>query len=97
MGGYTYDTAAIRREASKFKRCCECIENAALPRVKDAGAKLDGGFEGRAADALRVRLLETQTRLNDLRDGCGNIYAALMRYADALEAADARVSQMMGR
>ncbi len=92
----TYDTKAIRREARKIKQCCDKLDSAALPRVDGAKARLDGNFMGRTADALDDRLTETKAQLRTLNRDLNALYTALMRFADALEEADARIARLMG-
>ena len=92
---YNYDTTAIRREARKLKSCYERLTDSAMPRVNGARSKLDGNFMGRTADALDESLARTQTQLKALSRDINGLYAALMRFADALEEADDRVAQLM--
>lgn len=90
-----YDSEAVRREARKFMRCCEQLDESALPRVKSIRAELNENFQGRTADALQERLEQTTEKIRSLYNGCGSMYSALMRYADALEEADRRVAEML--
>lgn len=92
-----YDTAAIRREARKIQRCCNHIDNSALPRVKGARSQLDGNFKGHTADVLDNNLTEAQSKLKKLHDELNSLYLALMKYADALEEADRKMAQLMQR
>lgn len=94
---YNYDTAAIRREAQRILKCCNHIDGSALPRVDGARSKLEGNFKGRTADALDDSLTQAQKQLRELNEELRSLYSALMRYADALEAADARIAQLLGR
>jgi len=91
---YDYDTAAIRREARKILRCCEQLEDSALPRVANARAKLDDNFMGRAADELDNSLEKAKQKVNALRSELMGLYRALNRFADDLEAADQRLAEL---
>lgn len=92
---YEYDSEAVRREARKLQRCCERLDEGALPRVRSIRAELDGSFEGRAAEALDERLARALAELQGLRGGCNGLCSALTRYADALEEADRRVAELL--
>lgn len=94
---YNYDTAAIRREARKLKSCYERLTDSAIPRVNGARSRLEGEFEGRAADALDSRLLQMRAEVKSLSNAIKGLYTALMRYADALEEADERMARLMGK
>lgn len=92
---YEYDSEAVRREARKFKKCCEQLDDSAIPRVKRIRADLEGNFEGETADALDGRLAEMANQIASLRGGCYSMYSTLMSYADALERADEKVAEML--
>jgi uncharacterized protein YukE len=92
---YDYDTAAIRREAHKILQCRNYLVSDAMPCVKNVRARLDGNFEGQAADALEESLGKEQARLRTLGDDLSGLYSALMRFADALERADQQVADLM--
>lgn len=93
-GDYEYDTAAIRREARKILRCCDQLEDSALPRVNSARSKLEDNFMGRAADELDNSLDKAKSKVNALRSELMNLYRALDRFADALEEADERMADL---
>lgn len=93
---YDYDSTAVRREARKFKKCSEMLEQRAMPQAKSIGAQLDGNFRGQAADALDERLSQMQSQIRSLRARCDNMYSVLMKYADELERLDAEFAQMLG-
>ena len=92
--GYDYDTAAIRREARKVQRCCERLEEAALPRVQQAREKLDGEFMGRTADELDNSLEKARNKINALRNELMRLYRTLDRFADELEETDRRLADL---
>lgn len=94
---YDYDTAQIRRTAQEIKSLAERLRTSALPCVQDVRATLDGNFEGRAADALDERIRRTQTDLQNLYGDVCALSTVLMRFANALEEADARAAQIMGQ
>lgn len=95
-GTYDYDSAAVIREARKFKRCYEALDADALPNMERARAQLEGNFEGQAAAALEARLSEMLNEIRTLRGSCSGMYSALMDFAEALERADEQVAQLMG-
>lgn len=94
--GYDYDTAAIRREARKLKRCCDCLKQSAMPEAEKTRQILDGNFAGRTADALDERLISIMKDVGLLQSNLNSIYAALMSFADELERRDAELARMMG-
>ena len=62
---YDYDTAAVRTEARKLKKCFDRLNGSEIQRVKNVRARLDDGFEGSAAAALDGRLTAAQRALED--------------------------------
>lgn len=94
-GGYDYDTAEIRREARKIKRCCDSIAQSAIPETNKTRQILDGNFEGAAADALDARLVSLTKDIETLRKNLNTVYKALMRFADELERRDAELARIM--
>lgn len=95
-GGYDYDTAEIRREARKIKRCCDCIAQSAIPEAEKTRQILDGNFEGQTAEALDARLVSLTKDIGLLRNNLSSVYTALMRFADELERRDAELARIMG-
>ena len=95
-GGYDYDTAAIRREARKIKRCCDCLSQSAIPETEKTRRILDGNFAGQAAEALDARLVSLTKDIGSLRSNLNSVYTALMRFADELERRDAELARIMG-
>lgn len=95
--GYEYDTAAIRREARKLSRCADMIESSAISRLDKAEKRLDGNFIGSAADALDNSLERSRRELRALQSDISSVSGALDRFADALEEADRRMAQLMGK
>lgn len=95
-GGYDYDTAAIRREARKIKRCCDCLKQSAIPEAEKTRQILDGNFAGRAADALDARLISLTKDIGSLQSNLNSVYTALTRFADELERRDAEIARIMG-
>lgn len=95
--GYEYNTAAIRREARKLSRCADMIGSSALSRLDKADRRLDGNFVGAAADALDNSLKRSRRELQTLKDEINSVSGALDRFADALEEADRRMAQLMGK
>ncbi len=93
--GYDYDTAAIRREAQKIRRCADMLASSALPRLDRAGSRLDGNFMGRTADALEKTLGDSRRQLRTLQDDLACVSGALDRFANALEEADRRLADLM--
>lgn len=95
IGVYDYDTAAIRREAQKIKRCCDCIKQSAIPEAEKTRQILDGNFIGEAADALDERLVLLKKEIGTLGNNLNTVYTALMRFADELERRDAEIARIM--
>lgn len=93
---YDYDSAAVRREARKFRDCCETLEGRALPKVRSIRGQLEGNFIGKAANALDRCLDDAETQIKALRNNCNSMYRALNSYADALEKADDEIARSMG-
>lgn len=94
---YDYDTAAVRTEARKLKKCFDRLNGSEIQRVKNVRARLDDGFEGSAAAALDGRLVQIQTEVRQLSGEIYSLYVGLMKYADALEKADESIAQMLGK
>ena len=96
MSGYDYDTAAIRAEARKIKRCCDCLSQSAIPEAERTRQILDGNFAGLAADALDARLVSMAKDIGSLRSSLNSVYVALIKFADELERRDAEIARIMG-
>lgn len=92
-----YDTAAIRREANKLKKCCDRLNTAAIDRMRNAQRYVERDLRGKAADALEESLAQSLRQIKSLRDDLEATYLGLYRFADALEEADARAARLMKR
>lgn len=91
---FDYDTAEIRRAARSVRSCGENVSNA-KPKVRSVLSRVDGSFSGEAAKALTKRLENIDADINALNNGLNTLYRALNQFADAIEAADARMAQSM--
>lgn len=93
---FEYDSTAVRREARKFRDCCEKLDGRALPKVRAIRNQLDGNFVGEAATALGRCLDDAEKQIKTLSGNCRSMCNALNNYAAALERADAEIAQMLG-
>lgn len=90
---FEYDTAAVRREAAKFGKCCDMLDDRALPKVRSIRGILDGNFTGKAARALEQCLEDAEGQIKALRRNCESMCRTLNNYAAALERADREIAQ----
>lgn len=91
-----YNTSEIRRAARAIKQAEDMLSGDAASHIRKASSRVSSGFEGKAADAMRQSLRTADSDVRQLASGIHSLYTTLNRYADALEAADERLKQIMG-
>lgn len=100
MGKVTYDTAAIRADAQKVRRCCAELSQALDERIPKIRSAVETRTAGRASEALRASVEVSRSRIAAACDELSVLSSGLNRLADQLELADdvaaRRISGGMG-
>ena len=86
-----YDSAEVRRAARTVRSSMDRITSSAQPKVKSIRSQLSENMEGATADALNKRLYELDADIAKIVSALNALNRTLVRFADEIDAADARI------
>ena len=90
-----YDSSEVRRSARQVRSSLEAIQTSAQPPIRDLRKSLDANMQGDAAKALDRRLERLEADLKRYADCLSSLNHTLNRFADSIDAADARLKAIM--
>ncbi len=89
------NTEEIRKSARALEKCAAKAEGRLLAALKKASGSVDDALEGEAGNALRERLEGITGDARRSQSHLAQAAASMFRYADHLDAIDAKTSEMI--
>ena len=91
----TYDSAEIRRAAMTIRSSRDRLNSTVLSGLRRVESKLEGEFQGQAADALADRLTNMDADVRRIEGKLDSLYSALMKFAQRMDEIDQELASQM--
>lgn len=90
-----YDSQAVREAAKRLNQCAARLAEGVQPKVKKIRDEIEENMIGEAADALKERMGELNSDVNNIIGILKGLNKTLTQYAEELERTARRLKQQM--